>query len=285
MKRSLLARLRSSGALYLSGGLLLLVGVPFYQLFILSPTGFSEVSNQPGGERIVAYLVWIQNHNTSFLIYRALLIAAFALLWTLPFSLYRIIVAQELMGQREHASEDPTENETEAEEQVVATEIVTTASDENATEMPEFAWRGKGFVVLAVWAGIIGLAIYLLSTVAGTLYLFVAGNSFVGGDSGATTAWAGLFTLGTNSVGSGLIGLATLCFGAMIGRAGKNLWPTSWVTFGYAAILAGALLCVSAIAVACTPGTAQSTLTTIATLLYAALVCWLGILLVRLHAE
>src|SRR5689334_5358452 len=176
MKRSLLARLRSNGAMYLLGGLLLLVGVPCYQIFILGPTGFSEVTSQSGGGRIVAYLVWIQGHSMSFLLYRALLIVAFALLWTLPFSLYHIIVAQELMGQQERAAEQANQRE-EREGGEEATEIETkpetTSDDGTMTEMPEFAWRGKGFVVLAAWAGIIGLGIYLLSTIVGTFYLFI----------------------------------------------------------------------------------------------------------------
>ncbi len=292
MKRSLLARLRSNGAMYLLGGLLLLLGVPCYQIFILGPTGFSEVTSQSGGGRIAAYLVWIQGHSMSFLLYRALLIVAFALLWTLPFSLYRIIVAQELMGQQERAAEQANQREErEGGEEAAETEIEietkpeTPSDDGTMTEMPEFAWRGKGFVVLATWAGVIGLGIYLLSTIVGTFYLFIAGSNFTGGDSSAATAWAGLFTLGTNAVGMGLIGLATLFFGAMICRTGLNLWPKSWVFFGYAALLSGALLCVSAVAVACTPGTAQSTLTTTATLLYAVWLCWLSVMLIRLRAE
>lgn len=281
MKRSLLARLRANGLLYLLGGLLLLVGIPLYQILVLEPTGFSAVTNQSGGGRIVAYLIWIQGHNTSFLLYRALLIMAFVLLWTLPFSLYRIIVAQELMGQQERAEE--SRNAAEDDE---GTAVAASASDNNtAITMPEFAWRGKGFVVLAAWAGVIGLGIYLLSIIASTIYLFIVGNSFTGGDSGAATTWVQLFTLGSNAVGMGLIGLATLFFGAMICRTGLNLWPRSWVIFGYAALLSGALLCVNAVAVACTPGAAQSTLTTVSTLLYAVWICWLGVILIRLRPE
>src|SRR5436853_7548750 len=98
MKRSLLARLRTNGFLYLISAALLLIGVPLYQAFALEPAGFSSALTGQAQGTAPTYLVWIHEHNGLFLGYRILLILAFALLLTLPFSLYRIIVAQEILG-------------------------------------------------------------------------------------------------------------------------------------------------------------------------------------------
>src|SRR5215472_5567451 len=110
MKRSLLARLRTNGALYLISAVLLGLGVPLYWALALAPTGFSSVAQD-------TYPVWIHGHNGLFLGYRILLLLAFALILTLPFSLYRIIVAQEILSQQEDIANDNAEEDAEEETQ------------------------------------------------------------------------------------------------------------------------------------------------------------------------
>ncbi|GCE25654.1 hypothetical protein KDA_11380 [Dictyobacter alpinus] len=277
MKRSLLARLRTNGSYYIIGGLLLLLGVPLYQVIILGPTGFSNALEATGAGRYTAYLAWIGTHSISFLIYRLLLICAFLLLITFPFNLHRIIVAQELMDQqeREEAARQDQEGEETEDEEV----------EEEDDGLPEHPWRGKGFVVLAAWLGVIGLSIYLLGSTVNTAYLFLAANSTGSAIQNSVTTLSPIFSLITNVIGTGLIGLGCLFFGAMIARTGKNLWPGVWVAFGYASLFIGAMLCISAVAVASAAGSGQSTLTTLATLLFACWIIWLGIILVRLKAE
>jgi hypothetical protein len=277
MKRSILARLRTNGLYYLASALLILLAAPFYQIVILGPTGFGAALSATGSGRYTAYLVWIGTHITEFILYRALLVIAFALLLSFPFALYRIIVAQEIMGQQELADEDEegerVEDQTEDE-----------AGEDDG--MPEYAWRGKGFAVLAAWLSLIGLSIYVLSAVASTFYFISAGNPYATGAAlGAVTTFSTIFTISTNTAGTGLLGLGVLFFGAMIVRTGRNLWPDIWVNFGYVALFIAALLCISAIGVISAPGSAQSTLTTIATLLFALWILWLGVMLVRLKPE
>ena len=125
MKRSLLARLRTNGFLYLLSAALLALGIPLYQALVLEPAGLSRVlhtndANTFSGQvqgTISLYLVWIHEHNGLFLGYRILLMLAFALILTLPFSLYRIIVAQEIIGQQEHTANDTAEEDSEADTQ------------------------------------------------------------------------------------------------------------------------------------------------------------------------
>ncbi len=273
MKRSILARLRTNGLYYLASALLILLAAPFYQIVILGPTGFGAALSATGSGRYTAYLVWIGTHITEFILYRALLIVAFALLLSFPFALYRIIVAQEIMGQQELADEERVEDQAEDE----------TGEGDG---MPEYAWRGKGFAVLAAWLSLIGLSIYVLSAVVSTFYFISAGNPYATGAAlKAVTTFSTIFTISTNTAGTGLLGLGVLFFGAMIVRTGRNLWPDIWVNFGYLALFIAALLCISAIGVISAPGSAQSTLTTIATLLFAIWILWLGVMLVRLKPE
>ncbi len=287
MKRSIVARLRSNGFYYLVSALLILLAAPLYQIIILGPTGFGAALTPTGGGRYTAYLVWIGTHIIEFIIYRAILIAAFALLISFPFALYRIIVAQEIMGQQELEDED----EEQLEEQITDTkgpkELENQASENDKNDgMPEYAWRGKGFAVLAAWLGLIGLGIYVLSALISALYFVSAGNPYATGAAiNTVTTFSTIFTISTNTVGTGLLGLGVLFFGAMIARTGRNLWPDIWVNFGYAALFVGALLCISAIGVVSAPGSGQSTITTIATLLFALWILWLGVMLVRLKPE
>ncbi len=270
--------------------LLVLLAAPFYQIIILGPTGFASALSATGSGRYTAYLVWIGTHTTEFILYRTILIIAFALLISFPFALYRIIVAQEIMGQQELEDEELNEDDERAEgspkdENALAAEET---GDDIAIDdgMPEYAWRGKGFAVLAAWLGLIGLSIYVLSAVTSTFYFISAGNPYATGAAlGAVTTFSTLFTISTNTIGTGLLGLGVLFFGAMIVRTGRNLWPDIWVNFGYAALFVAALLCISAIGVISAPGSGQSTLTTIATLLFALWILWLGIMLVRLKPE
>jgi hypothetical protein len=279
MNRSLLSRLHANGVSYLISGLLLLIGIPLYQVIVFSPAGLSDAIDGTRMGRFTVYLTWISQHSFQFIIYRVLLVLAFALLFTLPFSLYRIIVAQEIVGQEER-TEARQEQIEDANGPVVLQEANQQPEASETNGMPAYAWRGRGLVVLAAWAGIISLIIYVLGTIVSTLYFVViAGNM----DSSSVATFSSMFTISTNTIGIGLLGLGTLFFGMMICRTGLNLWPAHWVIFGYAAILVGGLLCISAVGVASAPGVGQNTVTTIATLLFALWVFWLGLMLVRLR--
>jgi hypothetical protein len=318
MKRSLLARLRTNGVLYLISAVLLGPGIPLYWALALEPAGFnSALSGQAQG----TYLVWIHGHNGLFLGYRIVLLLAFALIWTLPFSLYRIIVAQEILGQQEDTENNNTDDNTEediedndvgentrtdntndnsekdnthdnpekdTEEDKIERNAEETASTPATDDgMPAFAWRGKGFVVLAAWSGTAGLLLYVLGTVVSTFYLTIASAYVTPGKevSDSVILLSGTFTIITNTIGIGLLGLGILFFGAMISRTGTNLWPGMWVALGYAAILVGALLCIGAIAAGTDAGGNQSLLNTAGTFLFALWTFWLGLLLTRLQPE
>lgn len=292
MKRGLLARLRSNGIAYIVAALVLLLVIPLYQSLILNPTGFGQAQGNTGPERYIAYLVWIGTHLTPFLISRAFLILAFLLLFTAPYSLYRIIVAQEIMYQQELADEnaeleddDDTEDEEQNNRGDTGEQSKKEARASTQAALPDHAWRGKSFVVLAIWLALIGLVIYLLGLLTSTGYLVIVGSSTANGVHAQVATYLPLLSIITNTLGTGLLGMGTLFFGAMIARTGKNLWPTSWVLFGYAGLFTGAILCISAVAVLSAPGTGQSTLTTLATLVFAAWTLWLGIALVRLKPE
>jgi hypothetical protein len=262
-KRSLLSQLRINGIFYLISALLLLVGVPLYQLLVLNPAGYGNVLATNNGPALArAYLTWIGTHQIQFIIHRLLLALTFALLLTLPFALFRIIVAQELVDQVEQGEE--------AEEQV-------------SDGLPTHPWRGKGFVIIAAWAGLCGLILYVVGTIAGMVYLVITSGSAMVPDN--FTQLSSLFSLIANSVGIGLLALATLFFGAMIARRGRYLWPGIWVAFGYTSLAVAALFSGSAVGVASAPATGQATLTTPAMLLFALWVLWLGIMLVRLQPE
>src|SRR5690242_6599472 len=101
MKRTFLARLQRSALYCLIGALLLVVGVPLYQLIVLNPAGYSSALNS-----LAQTLRWINDHSLLFVGYRVLLIAGFALMLGLPFALFRIIVAQEIIGRAELESEN-----------------------------------------------------------------------------------------------------------------------------------------------------------------------------------
>jgi hypothetical protein len=263
-KRSMLSQLHINGISYLLSALLLLVGIPLYQLLVLNPAGYGTIlAGNNGPSLATAYLNWIGSHQLQFIIHRLLLTLTFVLLLTLPFVLFRIIVAQELVAQVEQGE----------------------VEDDEETEdgLPAHPWRGKGFVIIAVWAGLSGLLLYILGTIGGTIYLVSASNSAT--MPANFTLISGLFSLVPNGIGIGLLALSSLFFGAMIARRGRYIWPGIWVAFGYAALAVAALFSGSAVGVASSPATGQATLTTPAMLLFALWVLWFGIMLVRLRPE
>src|SRR5205085_7112275 len=212
------------------------------------------------------------------------------LLLSLPFTLFRIIVAQEILGREEEESE--TEEVEEAEE-----EGETEDEDKEEKEsdgMPAFAWRGKGFAVVAAWAGLFGIILFVLGTLASTIYLYVLAASLAAPVSqhlAATncapdcTGLSSTFSVIANTAGIGLLAISCLFFGAVIARSGRNLWPGAWVAFGYMALAIAAVLSGSAVEIASAPIAGQAALTTPAILLFAIWVLWFGIMLVRLKPE
>ncbi len=305
MKRSLLARLRTNGIAYILGALLLLLVSPLYQLLALGPLGYSVVLSATTSGHFGIYVNWIHTHVFSFLLYRVQSLLAIVLLLSLPFALFRIIVAQELLAQQEREAEvaaqekdsevgededvdadelDGDEQDGEDEDEAPDDEFDGEEEDEDEQVddgMPPYAWRGKGFAVIAAWSGISGLVVYLLGSLAGTCYLLLVSGTAPSADIGF---WYVFFTIVTNTVGIGLLSLSTLFFGAMIARAGMRLWPPVWVFFGYTALAVAALFSGSAVAVASAPSS-QAILTGPAILLFAFWVLWLGVMLVRLKPE
>lgn len=295
-KRSLLARLRINGISYLISAFLLLAGVPLYQSLYLNPARYGAALNSLGAGQSADYLAWIAAHSTQFVTYRLLLIIPFALLFSLPFALFRIIVAQEVMRQIDQREQEVEEGETEEaeDEEIEEEERDDQEEDEEEEEeeigadgLPAHPWRGKGFVIIAAWAGIIGLILYVLGATIALGYLLIASNSYnvshvVAGDF---SLLASIFSIIVNTAGIGLLALSTLFFGAMIARSERALWPGVWIAFGYTALAVAALLSGSAVAVAGTPLTGQAALTTPAILLLGLWVLWLGVMLVRLKAE
>lgn len=290
MQQTFLSKLHANGVSYLIGSLLLLLGVPLYQVAILNPQGYSSALAATGSDHSTIYLTWISQHTVSFLLYRLLLVVAFACLWSLPFTLFRIIIAQEILGREDEEEdyedeEDENEEEEEGEEE---DEEEQTDESVDSTGMPAEAWRGKGFAVLAAWTGLIGIVLFALATLASTIYLAIVSRGFASASAalpGGFTTLSGLFTILTYTVGGGLLGLSCLFFGVVIARAGIRLWPGLWVAFGYAALFLTAFLISSAIGVATVSNESQSIFTTPAILLFALWTFWFGLMLVRLKPE
>jgi hypothetical protein len=286
MKRNLLSRLRTNGIYYITGALLLLLVIPAYQLLVLTPLGYENALRTAGpGGHVATYLVWIGSHIPYFIIHHLFLALAFAMLLTLPFSLFRIIVAQELVEQveqQDQAEAEQVQEDDDDEEEIEGEE--TDIQDDNVLHN---AWRGKGFAVIAAWAGLFGLIIYIVGTIADMCYFSVISNGFTTRTPlpGGFAVFSAFFAIMTNTAGIGLLALSTLFFGAVIARRGRNLWPGIWVIFAYAAIAAAGLFSASAVAVASAPTEGQAALTSPAILLFALWVLWLGIMLVRLKAE
>lgn len=294
MKRSLLSRLRTNGVAYILGALLLLLISPLYQVIALGSLGYSDALSAVARGHFTVYVYWIHTHVFPFLLYRVQSLLALVLLLSLPFALFRIIVAQELLAQQEREEEaaeladedeDDEEDVEEAEEEQESSHDGDDDEDgedgESDDGMPPYAWRGKGFVVVAAWSGIGGLALYLLGSLVSTCYFLLVSEA---SPSASIGFWYVFFTIVTNTVGVALLSLSTLFFGAMIARAGMRLWPPVWVFFGYTALAVAALFSGSAVAVASAPSS-QAILTGPSILLFALWVLWLGIMLVRLRPE
>jgi hypothetical protein len=276
VKRTFLAKLQRNGIFCTIGALLLLVVVPLYQFLILVPSGYSNaLATQSSALR------WINTHSLLFLGYRALLFAGFAFIVSMPFTLFRIIVAQELLGR------EADEQEKDDKEEQVKDDVKDSSDNQLDDGMPAFAWRGKGFAVLAAWGGLFGLLFFALGTLASTLYLFFSAASLpsIATSLENTVPLTGLFAILTYTVGGGLLALSCLFFGAVIARSGLKLWPGIWVAFAYMALALAVLFSVSAAEVAFDPVTGQSLVTTLAILLFSVWVLWFGVMLVRLKPE
>src|SRR5438552_14108586 len=276
MKRTFLAKLQRNGLYCTIGAFLLLVGIPLYQFLILIPSGYS---NALATQSLA--LRWINTHSLQFLGYRALLFAGFAFIISMPFTLFRIIVAQEILGR------EIDEQEKDDKEEVVQDEAKDQSDNHLEDGMPAFAWRGKGFAVLAAWGGFFGLLCFALGTLASTLYLVLSAASLPAKAINLEDAvpLTGLLAILTYTVGGGLLALSCLFFGAVIARSGLKLWPGIWVAFAYMALALAVLFSVSAAEVAFAPITGQSLITTFAILLFSVWVLWFGVMLVRLKPE
>ena len=293
MKRTFLARLQRSALYCLIGALLLVVGVPLYQLIVLNPAGYSIALNS-----LSQTLRWINSHGLLFVSYRALLIAGFALMLGLPFALFRIIVAQEIIGRselendnqeddpqqaQEPETEEPVEQEQEQEQAAPEQQLANPTGEGQG--MPEFAWRGKGFAVMAAWTGISGLIFFAAGTLASTIYLLAIASSLPAHLTGDAAPLTGLFAILTFTVGGGLLAFSCLFFGAVIARSGRTLWPNPWLFFSYVALAIAALMSGSAVQVAFAPAAGQAALSTPAILLFALWALWFGVMVVRLKPE
>lgn len=266
-KRTFLSKLHTNGLFCIIGALLLFPGVPLYQLLILAPQGYGDALATTN-----ATLHWINTHTLQFLGYRALLVLGFACMISLPFTLFRIIVAQEILGREED------EQDSEGGAEVNARET---------DGMPPFAWRGKGYAVLAAWSGLLGLLLSAGGTLTSTIYLLANAASASGRISPPAnfSGLSGTFAIITYTAGSGLLALACLFFGAVIARSGRTLWPGVWVAFSYMALALAALLSGSAGEAAFVTNAGQDILTTPAILFFAIWVLWFGVMLVRLKPE
>jgi hypothetical protein len=280
MQQSFLGRLQRSAWLGLIGALLLLILVPGLQLLVLGPRGYGIALATPQSS-----LAWIQAHTSLFLLYRLCLMLGFALLLGLPFALFRIIVAQEIIGRAELNQEEKQESEEEEEEE----EDKQSTPNESTLEkngMPAYAWRGKGFAVIAAWTGLAGLFLVAAGTLASSIYLWSSASSsphaLLPDNFASVTS---IFAVLTYTIGGGLLALACIFFGVVIARSGRKLWPDGWVAFSYMALVTGAIASGSAVQVALAPTSNQATLTTPAILLIAIWSLWFGIMVVRLKAE
>lgn len=274
MKRSFLARLQRTALASLVGALFLLLVVPSLQLLVLGPQGYTVALATPQSS-----MFWIQGHTLLFLLYRLALLLGFAFLLGLPFALFRIIVAQEIVGRAELAAgEEKSADVSELEE---ATE------PETENGMPAFAWRGKGFAVIAGWTGLLGLLFLAGGTLASTIFLWssasIASAQVPVPDNFASVS--SLFAILTYTIGGGLLAFSLLFFGIVITRSGRKLWPDSWVAFGYIALAIGALASGSAVQVALAPTGGQASLTTPTILLYAIWSLWFSGMVLRLRPE
>ncbi|MBX5452209.1 hypothetical protein [Thermogemmatispora sp.] len=295
MRRTFLTRLRINGSYYVLGALLLLLGAPLYQWLWLLPQGYGEALAAASRGQLSLYVLWLHSHLWAFALYRLLQIAAFALTLSLPFTLFRIIVAQEVLGRdEEQGSGEPLAGSTALPEEQGTTDGDQAATDGEAKPLPQTAeellavpWRGKGFAIIAAWSGMLGLLLLILGNLASTVYQVGVARGFTAGTTlmPSFALVVGACTLVANTAGGLLLALATLLFGVVITRSGLQLWPPLWVALGYVAILLALFLIGSAVQVALAPASGQAFLTTPAFLLFALWALWLGLILVRLRPE
>jgi hypothetical protein len=282
VKRTFLAKLQRNGLYCTIGALLLLVGIPLYQFLVLIPSGYSNALATESSA-----LRWINTHSLLFLGYRAILFAGFAFMISMPFTLFRIIVAQEILGREENKLEVEDEQEKDSEEQAEPQEKNDESAMDQPDDMPAFAWRGKGFALLAAWGGLFGLLFFVLGTLASTLYLVFSAASLPSIATSLENAapLISLFNILTYTVGGGLLALSCLFFGIVIARSGLKLWPGIWIAFAYTALALAILFSVSTTEVAFDPATGQTFVTTLAILLFSIWVLWFGVMLIRLRQE
>lgn len=265
MRHTYLDRLQASARSALVGALLLVLVVPLYQFAVLQPSGYSDALSTTGQT-----LQWIHSHILAFVGYRALLFVGFFLLLRVPLALFRVIIAQEILGREDEDGDEEDESDDEDEDKE--------EEKNDAGGMPDYAWRGQGFAVLAAWSGVLGLALFPLTTLASTLYLLIVAAS-------ASAPLIGLFAVLTFTVAGGLLALSCLFFGAVIARSGRRLWPDSWLAFGYVGLALAVLLSASAVEVALAPGAGQAVLSTPAILLFGLWTFWFGVMILRLKPE
>lgn len=265
MRHTYLDRLQASARSALVGALLLVLVVPLYQFAVLQPTGYGNALSTTGQT-----LRWIASHILAFVGYRALLIIGFFLLLRVPLALFRVIIAQEILGREDENEDEGDESDDENEDKEI--------EKNDAGGMPDYAWRGQGFALLAAWSGLLGLVLFPLATLASTLYLLIVSSS-------TSAPLIDLFAVLTFTVAGGLIALSCLFFGAVITRSGRRLWPDSWLVFGYASLALAVLLSASAVEVALDPGAGQAVLSTPAILLFGLWTFWFGIMILRLKPE
>lgn len=288
MKKTFLARLQRNGRFYITGALLLLIAVPLYQYLLLLPQGYNSAQNAVAQHTFLPYLYWIANHVAIFLGSRLLLVLAFLALISLPFTLFRVIIAQELIGSEDAGAQ--VQNEKEQSGDTDDHNEEDDNQDENADKQataPTEAWRGKGYAVLAAWTGISGIILFLLGTLASAIYFAVVAGALTPRSPlpGNFLLITSILAIIANTAGDGLIGLSCFFFGVVIARRGTRLWPGIWIAFGYAALPVAALLIIAAISVASAPTQTQGALATLSVLLFALWVLWLGIMLASLKAE
>lgn len=286
MKKTLLARLQRNGRYFITGALLLLLGVPVYQYLLLIPQGYSNAQAAIAQNAFLPYLYWIANHVALFLGSRLLLVLAFLVLVSLPFTLFRVIIAQELIGS-EDANEQAQDDNADKHDKEDGGEDESADDEEEQATAPAEAWRGKGYAVIAAWTGMAGIAFFLLGTLASAIYFAVVASSLNPHSSlpGSFLLITAILTIIANTAGDGLIGLSCFFFGIVIARRGTRLWPGIWIAFGYAALPVAALLIIAALSVASAPTQAQGALATLSVLLFALWVLWLGVMLASLKAE
>lgn len=278
MKRSFLGKLQRTALTNMVGALFLLVVVPFLQLVVLEPQGYGAALVTPHSS-----LLWIAGHAWLFLLYRLALLLGFVLLLGLPFALFRIIIAQEIVGRAALKAEEELDAQDEDGESEEQKEAVQEELADNG--MPAFAWRGKGFAVIAAWTGVIGVFLLVGGTLLSTIYLGSSAGSVGAQVPDNFAGVSGLLAVLTYTVGGGFLALALILFGIVIARSGRKLWPDSWVVFGYVALAIGAVTSGSVVQVALAPTSNQASLTTPAILLFSLWTLWFSIMVRRLQAE